>query len=118
MKYDKFVKYIKEYESDTFSAEGSQITDKEANLVAEKFLASCVDNRMDGVTIDVYLDAIRDDTVNRIADQISQIDDSELPNLIHEIHLRSPNIERIIGILSTAQDIVNDAEEMEKLKHG
>lgn len=52
--------YIKEYESDTFTAEGSEITDDEALRVARRIIQWTVDNRLDGVMIDEFLSDIRE----------------------------------------------------------
>ena len=58
MTFDQFVKSIETYESDTFSAEGSEITHVEATKVAERYLDS-IEDHMDGIGIDVYLDEVR-----------------------------------------------------------
>lgn len=60
MKFEQFVEIIGEYESDTFSAQGSQITPEEAREVAEVILATWVDDHLDGVRIDAVLDGLRD----------------------------------------------------------
>lgn len=59
MTFKQFVEMICEYESDTFSAEGSQITEDEAIKVAEKYLDS-VEAHIDGVGIDARLDEVRE----------------------------------------------------------
>lgn len=60
MKWNDFVEEILTYESDTFSAEGSKITRIEAEQVAEKMLDS-FERHLDGVSIDAYLEEIRDE---------------------------------------------------------
>lgn len=60
MKFKELVKEIMEYESDTFSAKGSKITKKEATIFAEKILDRAFE-RVDGVSIDVFLDNYRED---------------------------------------------------------
>lgn len=52
--------YIREYESNTFSASGSEITSKEIRRVAEKCINWFVENRLDGVIRDDFLSDIRD----------------------------------------------------------
>ena len=59
MKFEDLVKHIKEYESDTFSAEGSEITQEEAEKVAERLIGVWVDENLDGVSIDSVLADIR-----------------------------------------------------------
>ena len=60
MKIEQFAEIISEYESDTFSAVGSEITPAEAREVAEVLLAVWVDEHLDGVRIDAVLDGLRD----------------------------------------------------------
>ncbi len=50
---------ILDYESDTFSASGSQITVLEAEKVADEIIANWIDKYLDGVTINVFLDKVR-----------------------------------------------------------
>ncbi len=57
--FGQFIDYIREYESDTFSAEGSQITATEAQQVAYRLMNWLVENRLDGVMIDSILSDIR-----------------------------------------------------------
>lgn len=61
MKFDQLVKEILEYESDTFSASGFEITKEEAKQVAERCIEWFVNNRMDGVILDEFLFAIREE---------------------------------------------------------
>lgn len=55
---DKLVVLIREYESDTFSAEDSKITLGESQLIAAK-LIDRIEDHLDGVTISAILDEIR-----------------------------------------------------------
>lgn len=57
--FGQFVDVIKDYESDTFSAEGSEITATEAQQVACRLINWLVENRLDGVMIDGMLSDIR-----------------------------------------------------------
>lgn len=57
---------IMQYESDTFSADASKITEKEARIVADAIVKAYVDNRLDGVTIASFLEDIRDDEKNGV----------------------------------------------------
>jgi len=50
---------ILDYESDTFSAEGSQITEVEAKRVAQLLITWLIDNRLDGDLIDGLLYEVR-----------------------------------------------------------
>jgi hypothetical protein len=64
-KFDELVKSIMEYESDTFSAERSEITLDEAIEIADKFVCHKIQglidtHTMDGVMIDEELAEIRD----------------------------------------------------------
>lgn len=57
---------IKEYESDTFSAEGSELTEEEAEAITvtliNRALQSMIDTEtLDGVTIDEMLSDMRED---------------------------------------------------------
>lgn len=54
---------VRSYESDTFSAEGSEITLDEAQEIASKFISRIIDNT-DGVTISAMLDTIRENVKN------------------------------------------------------
>jgi hypothetical protein len=60
MTFDQFVQEIMEYESDTFSAQGSKITKAEATAVAENIIRNYVINIMDGIMLDMHLSEIRD----------------------------------------------------------
>ena len=57
---EQFAEMIGEYESDTFSAQGSEITKEEAMEVAKAILAHWIDSRLDGVIIDGTLAEIRE----------------------------------------------------------
>lgn len=57
--FGQFVDVIKEYESNTFSAEGSEITPTEAQQVACRLLKAWSDDHLDGVMIGGYLSDIR-----------------------------------------------------------
>ena len=64
--FDELVKTINEYESDTFSASGSEITISEAiqiadNLVCHKIQGMIDTHTLDGVMIDEELDTIREE---------------------------------------------------------
>jgi len=61
MTFDKFVEYIFEYESDTFSADGSEINLVEARKVAELLLGEFVENDLDGVAINAAFEEVRED---------------------------------------------------------
>lgn len=61
MTFDEFVTVIEGYESDTFSAKGSEITHEEALAVGERLLDNYANNRLDGVLIDGALSDIRPD---------------------------------------------------------
>jgi len=50
---------ILNYESDTFSAEGSQITEEEAHQVALLLINWLIENRLDGDLIDSLLYEVR-----------------------------------------------------------
>lgn len=50
---------IKDYESDTFSASGSEITDEEAVATAEQLLDWWNEKNLDGVSIDAALFEVR-----------------------------------------------------------
>ena len=56
----EFVKQIIEYESDTFSGSGSEITEKEACLVIKSILTDYFEHHLDGLSIDSRLEEIRD----------------------------------------------------------
>lgn len=60
MKFNKFVKTIQEYESDTFSAQRTKITKEEATEIAENILEALIDAYMDGGMITQHLMDIRD----------------------------------------------------------
>lgn len=64
-KYYELVEAIQEYESDTFSASGSGITEKEACKIASIFICRDIQRRtdtqtMDGVMIGEELSELRD----------------------------------------------------------
>lgn len=54
------IEYILEYESDTFSAEASKPTKKEAEEIADRLIAHWMDDRLDGIAITNLLDSIRE----------------------------------------------------------
>jgi hypothetical protein len=56
--FNRLVEYIEEYESDTFSASGHNITHDEAVRVANRLIESWTDRLLDGVSI---ADAMTDD---------------------------------------------------------
>lgn len=58
--FARLLQDIKEYESDTFSASGSGITDAEIILVAGKLIDGWSENHLDGVSIDAILYDIRE----------------------------------------------------------
>jgi len=53
------IQTILEYESDTFSAAGSNISEEEAEKVAESIINGWIENNLDGVIISSALDEIR-----------------------------------------------------------
>ena len=57
--FGQFVDMIREYESDTFSAEGSEITPTEAQQVAYRLINGWAEEHLDGVSIDHILYDIR-----------------------------------------------------------
>lgn len=57
--FNILVEYIEEYESDTFSASGSQITHEEATRIADTLIQMWMDRHIDGVILDELLDDIR-----------------------------------------------------------
>lgn len=59
MNFQQLVEYIMEYESDTFTASGFKLTEKEAVQLAEKCIDYFVNNRMDGVILDEWLADLR-----------------------------------------------------------
>ena len=86
---DGFTDYIKNYESDTFSAEGSKMTQDEANLVSVFFLlrflnggktpdekgidiVAGIGNTIDGVEITEVLEWIREDIKEREQQEIKK----------------------------------------------
>jgi hypothetical protein len=50
---------IKEYDSDTFFAKGSDLTEEEAYDLAARCIHNFIDNRLDGVLLDSFLSEIR-----------------------------------------------------------
>ncbi len=59
MKYDQLVKEITEYESDTFTASGFSLTNKEAHKLAERCINYFVNNDLDGCKLDIWLAELR-----------------------------------------------------------
>ncbi len=59
MTFYKLVKHIQEYESDTFTAKGAEITKAEAVRVVENLLESWVANHLDGAVITGILGSLR-----------------------------------------------------------
>lgn len=57
--FESIVDEVMEYESDTFSSVGSEITRAEARQVVCQIIKSLWDERIDGVLIDFTLDKIR-----------------------------------------------------------
>lgn len=70
-----FIKELENYESDTFSASNSAITNEEAHRVAEFLLNKWSSNHLDGVTIDAILEELRDGTPFT---RVKQDDESEV----------------------------------------
>jgi len=58
--WDDFIKQIMQYESDTFSAEGSGITRQEAERVTRLLMTNFFDRKLDGILISEALDSIRE----------------------------------------------------------
>lgn len=56
---EELVKEVMEYESDTFSASGAEITEEEARKVVEKIVRDLWDAHIDGVKINFALADIR-----------------------------------------------------------
>ncbi len=61
-KDDGLVRELMEYESDTFSATGSKITQLEAEQVADRLVKSWISKYLDGVSIAVLLEEFREGT--------------------------------------------------------
>lgn len=59
---ERLQKTIAEYESDTFSAEGSNITPDEALKVASELVAMWTERNLDGVIITEMLDDVREES--------------------------------------------------------
>lgn len=59
--YELLIQEIKEYDSDTFCAGAVDLTDEEANDLADKCVRWFVLNRLDGVMLSEFLDSIRDE---------------------------------------------------------
>jgi len=57
---NSLVKVIMEYESNTFSAKGSGITEEEAKEVADGLLGEWISTMLDGVLISAWLNRIRE----------------------------------------------------------
>ncbi len=51
---------ILKYESDTFSAEGSEISREEATKIAQRMIKVWIEHDLDGLWIQEWLDDIRD----------------------------------------------------------
>ncbi len=64
VEYHKILTTVFEYESDTFSTTGSNLTILEAHAIAKKIMTAAIDNmlndRLDGVLISCELDELRD----------------------------------------------------------
>lgn len=60
MSFREFVRYIHAYESDTFSAEASKITESEATMIAQSLLKQWAEDNLDGTMISGYLSEIRE----------------------------------------------------------
>jgi hypothetical protein len=59
--YELLIKEIKEYDSDTFFAKGCDLRDKEAIKLADKCIEWFINNRLDGVMLDHFLDELREE---------------------------------------------------------
>jgi len=59
MKFSELVEHIKEYESDTFSASCSNLTDEEAIKLAERCIDFFINHDLDGIKLDNWLYHIR-----------------------------------------------------------
>lgn len=64
-KFIELKRVIKDYESDTFSAEGSELTDLEAETIAERLIIRAIQHlidcdSLDGIDITEELEAIRE----------------------------------------------------------
>ena len=53
--FEKLVTEIKEYDSNTFFAKGCNLTDIEANYLAEKCIEWFIEHELDGHKLDVWL---------------------------------------------------------------
>jgi len=58
--YEELIEHIQTYESNTFSASGSKITDAESQQIANKFIKIMMNASMDGEQISYMLEDIRD----------------------------------------------------------
>lgn len=59
MTFEQFVKEIRTYESDTFSAKGQKLRPAEAARIARKILGRWREDHLDGCVIDIALDEVR-----------------------------------------------------------
>lgn len=59
--YERLIQEIKDYDSNTFFAKGCDLTDEEAEELAEKCVRWFVVNRLDGELLDRFLYDIRND---------------------------------------------------------
>ena len=60
MEMNKLAMHIIEYESDTFSANGTNLTKPELKLMLDKIYESIINNNIDGVWLSQILAEIRD----------------------------------------------------------
>ena len=58
---EKLVDYVFNYESDTFDARGQKLKRREAKQIAAK-LIDRIENHLDGVTLNVMLDELRQES--------------------------------------------------------
>ena len=59
--YEQLIQEIKEYDSNTFFSKGCNLTDKEAEELAEKCVRWFIVNRLDGEMLDSFLNDIREE---------------------------------------------------------
>jgi len=60
MEMNKLAQHIIEYESDTFSANGTNLTQDELKLMLDKIYDNIINNQIDGVWLSQMLIDIRD----------------------------------------------------------
>lgn len=60
--FNELVAAIMEYESDTFSAMYSKVTETEASAIAARLIGYLTDTCLDGVQLDAFLMDIREST--------------------------------------------------------